>query len=287
VIRNPAALSFFDVIDRPAGLVRRSFRALYPIALFGSLVGVIPGVIQQLGMAAPGSDPTQVLGFAALVYGMAFVALLVWAVTMLAVFDGIRRAVDGEPAGIVTCYRTALRPRALGSLVLPGIAMGAGWVMCCLPGVVLSVLFAFLAPIIVHEGLPPLRVMGRSTDLVLHGNTRGVFPVLGVMLVGLLVTYAIQSIHTLPAMVLGFVVGFSQIATGEMTDPGQARERLAWINVATSIVAAFVVPVGYLYVASALTTMYRKTREQRDGAGLERALEERLAGATHGAPESP
>lgn len=284
---DPASLSFFDVLDRPAAIVRERFRTLYPIALLGSLLAVIPTVLQQLaaGPAAASADPAAMQEYMALVYGAGLLSMVVWGVTMLAVFDGVRRVFDDQPAGIGACYRAALRPRSLISLLLPGLALLVGWLMCCVPGLVLSVLFAFVAPIIVDERPWPADVLRRSVDLVIRGSASGFGPAVGVLFVGALVTYSIQSIHTLPAMVAGWITAFSQIGTGEMADPAQIQQRVIWINVMTSLVAGFVVPVGYLYVASAVTTLYRKHREQRDGGQLARDLDARLATEAGGAAE--
>jgi hypothetical protein len=279
---GPEALSFFDVIDRPAYVVRRSFRALYPVALTGSLVSAVVGALYQLLLTSGAGSPAVMPGMMALAYLVMFVGIVIYGITMLAVFDGTRRVFDGETGGVVRCYRAALAPRALLSLLLPALAMGAGWLLCCVPGIVLWVLFAFVPAIIVDERPHPARVPGRSFDLVRRGSTAGFRPVLGVLLVGMLVAYSIQSIHSLPAAVIFWIASFQRLGSGEAMNPQQLQAQLAWINVATTFVAAFIVPIGHMYVAAALTTLFRQTRERRDGARLERALRDRL-----GAGEAP
>jgi hypothetical protein len=285
---STAFLSFFDVIDRPAYVVRRSFRTLYPVALAGSLASAVLGSLYQLALLGgadvdPGSMPA-VMGLA---YLVGLVGMIVYAVTMLAVFDGMRRVFDGESAGTFRCYREALRFRALMSLLLPGLALVVGWLLCCLPGIVVWVLIAFVPAIIVDERPFPTEVPVRSSDLVRRGSTAGFRPVLGVLVVGLLVTYAIQSIHSLPAAVVVWISSFSRLSSGEAIDPQQMQAEFAWINIVTTFVAAFIVPIGHLYVSAAVTTLFRQARERRDGAQLEEALQERLGRGESPAPGGP
>lgn len=283
--RDLTTLSFFDVIDQPATLMRRHLRSIYPVALVGTLVGLVPTLVQQSPwMRGMMTVPDQAAAYVVILWGMIFVLAAVSLISGLALFDATRRALDDEPISIVDCYRVALRPMAFFGMLLPAIGVFLGYLCCCLPGILLISLFAFVPAIIVHERAGPGRAMERSVDLALRASRRSLLTVLGVGMVAFLVSYSIQSIHTVPAMVIGGIIGFGQASSGEIVDPQAFEAQLAWVTTVSAIIAAFIAPVGYVYVSSAVTLLYRQCCQQRDGSFVEKDLAERIRGLHQDSP---
>lgn len=110
--------------------------------------------------------------------------------------------VPGRRPQITDLFRTVEPhlPALLGAGLLAGVAIGIGYLLLVVPGLLLLTWWALLAPVIVVEGRPMMAAFGRSRELV-RGNGWRVF---GVVLVVFLIQAAVTAL--LAQVGSGFIV---------------------------------------------------------------------------------
>ncbi len=270
-------LGFSELIDLPVTLLRRPFRRLYPIALVGLIASGLPvlvtGTLNTLG------GPSPSVGMLAATMLAALFSATVGVIAQLAVYAAVRSALDGEEPELGRAWREALRPTNLVVLFVVALVIIVGLCLCILPGLVLSLLLSFVYAVLVGEPERGLDALGRSYELVRFrapGRRAMWVEVAGVLLVNVLLSQALQSIAQIPGAVLQIIHAMRQASSGAPSlgpSPG-----LAVIQVVTTLVSWVFVAVALIYSSGALTLMYRKAREVREGVELERAFQA-LAGA--------
>ncbi|MGH2961945.1 MAG: hypothetical protein ACRDL3_07110, partial [Solirubrobacterales bacterium] len=153
------------------------------VALLGSaiVVFVIVGVVAGLLQAAGG----VVLGLIAAIIRLAGQALYTGFVVKL-----VQDTRDGRRDQSVGDLFSAAAPAILSLIVfgiLFGIAVGIGFLLLIVPGLILLTIWSVGAPAIVAEGAGPIEAFGRSRELV-RGEGWSVF---GTLVVVLLIVIAI------------------------------------------------------------------------------------------------
>ena len=153
-----------------------------------------PGHQPSLGPAYPGAGPQfNVAGFALSMFGVFL---------FLVIFMPLCTGADAEYFGRIPRQGTVSRrklPAALlrlsgliGTQILAGIIVVLGLVLLIVPGIIFSLWFYVLVPVVVLEGVAGTTALGRSRELM-RGNLGKAF------LVGLLVG--------LVAAILGAIIG--------------------------------------------------------------------------------
>ena len=145
--------------------------------------------------------------------GLVVVALVV-SLVATTVFTGmvvelVADVQDGRRDATVGQLLSAVRP-ASGSLILVGIvaglAIGIGFILVIVPGLILLTIWAVFAPVIVLEHPPGLGALGRSRELV-RGNGWQVFAVIFVLVIGVeIVAVLIEAIASSAGLGVGIVV---------------------------------------------------------------------------------
>lgn len=160
--------------------------------------------------------------------------------------------------GIVIAYKAVFRiffPYMLTALLV-GLMVGLGFGFCCVPGLVLYALFAFVSQIMVLEGNPGFAAMTRSIELSALHRWR----VVGMFLI----TYVID-------LIIGGAIGFStEILLAELLQ--SPMEKFMVQQSATHAIALFLKPLW----AVALILLYYDVRIRKEAFDLQ-ILAQRLA----------
>jgi hypothetical protein len=178
--------------DNAAKLLLIVAVVVVPLSLIGALISnalissgedvrieTIGGQIQVEGGASVGE---------ALLGGLivAAIAVIISAVLQAAILRGAAQASIGDPVDIETSYRFGLRK--IGSVILVGLlvglAVGIGFILLIIPGVIALVFFSVSIPALVIENRRGTEAMSRSWNLV-SGSFWHAF---GLILVAALIT---------------------------------------------------------------------------------------------------
>ncbi len=135
--------------------------------------------------------------------GGAFAQFLAWIVQLIgtAIYTGfvvrlVQDVRDGRRDMTVGELFSAAAP-AIGSLIiwgiLSGIAIGIGFVLLIIPGLILMTIWSVGAPAIVAEDIGPIAAFGRSYELV-RGQAWTVFGVLVVVFLIMIVAFLIAGL---------------------------------------------------------------------------------------------
>ena len=195
---------------------------------------------------------------AAVPFTYAVVAATTWAVS---------RCYLGERPSIIESYR-AITPRLFPfvlTFIIVGLAQGLGFLFCCLPGLALFFIFAFVSEVFVLEGKEYFAAMRRSWDLVIGQWAR-------VIVVGILtfvVALILQSIITAP---------FQVITTVLKIDPYSNASLSVGQGLAQGIAQTLVLPVQTI----CFVLLYYDIRVRREGFDIEL-----LAAGVGAAPVGP
>jgi hypothetical protein len=190
------SLNVGAVIDRTFKIYVDQASVLLPAA---AVVFVLTAILSEVLISAA---PALVL--VALVISLVATTLFTGMVVELVadVQDGRRDATVGQLLG-------AVKP-VVGSLILvglvAGLAIGIGFVLVIVPGLILITIWAVFAPVIVLEHPPGLGALGRSRELV-RGNGWQVFAVIFVLVFGVeIVALVIEGIARSAGLGVGIVV---------------------------------------------------------------------------------
>ena len=180
---------------------RTDFRRLFPwVALF-SLPGQIAVFILRISIpdsnALTESSSLSTRDLRALIGGTALI-LLITVLTTLLITAGLTayltdRVLD-RPADLRACLRVGLSRLLplLGALVLVGLGLMIGFVLCLVPGIILFVRWNFASQAVVVERAGPIAAIKRSYWL-----TAGRFwPVLAIVVLSLLLAGIVSSVIT-------------------------------------------------------------------------------------------
>lgn len=276
------------LLDEAVRQSRRHFRAIFlPVAVpVGIAYGFLP--IAQLswlrslsGATEAGSEGLAAFGLvggllaflgttglAMIVQGLGYGALLVAAVD----------AVGGRAVSMRRAWGTVLSPRVFGTLCLAALAMGAGLMVCILPGLYVGLLFCLTLAVVADEGVRGLAALGRSRQLMTYNPTRdfGASPILKAFLIffaGWLVGTAVGLAIQIPLGVFQQVYMLRAAAEGRTADPTSVMADLMWIQVPATVLGMMVNTGVNVFVFFAVALFYVDLRGRREGQDLERAVQ--------------
>lgn len=176
-----AKLDLGRVISATFGVLGRNFLTF--LGLTALLVG-LPTLVVSLGTMDLIADPSRI-NFGADTLGMigfgGLLAIVTNAVLQGALVHGTVRDLNGRRASFGECLASGLRnflPLILLSIVF-GLAVGIGFVLFVVPGLMLWNAWLVAAPAKVAEGAGVLEALGRSAELT-RGNRWRIF---GLMLI--------------------------------------------------------------------------------------------------------
>lgn len=155
----------------------------------------------------------------------------------------------------------------LGAILLSGLVIGIGFMLCLIPGFIFATWFAFVSQVVILEGLGGTKAMGRSRELVRGFGWR----VFGYFVLTLLLN-----------IVLGWVLGFIGGLIAPMIASGPTGITL--VNQAIQqTINLFVAP----YFIVVMILLYYDIRVRKEAFDLEILSKSLAAPAGFAAPEKP
>ncbi|HVF33060.1 MAG TPA: hypothetical protein VM933_08485 [Acidimicrobiales bacterium] len=166
----------------------------------------------------------------------------------------------GRPIGAAEALSGTLRrlPALLAAAFLVLVAQGLGFVLCILPGIALTVLYAAVTPALMIEDLGPLEAMRRSWRLL----KPRFWPVLGIVALAWLI-----------ASFLGNLLGGIPSAVGALLGGS-----LAWLWIGVGAVLASIVSAPITAIVD--TLLYFDGRIRHEGFDLQVMAQDLDRGAT-------
>jgi hypothetical protein len=286
------------LIDEAVRQARRHFRAIFPaVGIPLALVGGLLPLAQRPYMAAlePAggrANPIAAIGGFGIMMAAMLLFMLVYGLGYAVMLAGAMDAVAGREVSMKRAWRTVLQPGTFGTLVLCWLAFGLGFACCILPGVYLGLLWSFVVPVMVEEGLRGPSALRRSGELTSYNPQRdwGSDPrvkVFLVVFVAYIAAYVVSIVVQLPLMSVQWFFMWREVAAGRRPDPAALMLKLTWIQVPSQMLAMLVQTAVHLYLSIGIALLYFDIRRRKEGTDLEAAivaLAEPLAGSAPLAP---
>jgi len=194
-----------------------------------------------------GDYATFIVGFV----GALLINALAGKLAQAGCFRAVADAYLGEQIDWRSSLRYALKrlPAVVGVSILVTILVGIGTVLCFIPGIYLWGAFYVAIPVVLVEGVGPMRALGRSRDLV-QGRWWATF---GVALVGYVLVFLISG------ALAAVVIGVAASGTSRNTVAGFLLNTLA-----TTVGSMLTTPA----VAAFTTVLYIDLRVRKEGFDL-------------------
>lgn len=256
-------LGLGDVLDGAFSLYRRHFASLFSTALLGFLPAVVWAILAVPIMVADPeqADPVMMAAFGGISLVLAPLMFVGMAVAWGALVRQVSQAYLGGEVSVADGLR-AVRGRflsLLGASLLWGMAVTVGFVMCIVPGILLSIMLFAFAPAVVLEEKGPVESLGRSRELA-----QGAW---GTIFLTYVVLYVITQV---PGTGLGvvFMGGVVFAAAVEMSE-GALMGMTAAYYALTFVIAALTLP----FMAGGITLMYYDRRIRTEALDLQMAAD--------------
>jgi hypothetical protein len=290
----PGPVPFTQLLDDALGWSRRHLKTIFlpsalPIAFTVGCVVLIQGLwFSQMGVS-PGSaaDPLKMMAGSLVLMLAVFVLLVVQMGGYVAMIVAASRAVAGQPVSMVEAWIFAFRLRTLGTVILTGLLLFAGYMCCCLPGIYIGLLLALIVPVMTLESIFGPDAMVRSRELASH-NPSGRFAadprvkIFVMTVVGYLISYGVGLVVQLALAGVQWAVMWRLMSRGENADPAAVGAQMAWIQAPANMIGTCVQLLMHLYISFGLALLYFDLKQRREGSDLEAALD-----AMSGPPAGP
>lgn len=280
-------LSTQAMLDEAMRQARRNFKAIYPsvgipLALVAGLLPLGQGLwfrslrFGGAGALAPGL-PAMLVGMAAMI-AVTLLFLIVYVIGYGAMLAAATEALYGRPVVMSRMWAAMVQPRALFTLVLSSMAIGAGSVCCLFPGIYVALIFSMIVPVMIEEKLFLADALGRSAALAAYNPRRsfGDDPRVRaflVLFVGWLIGVAVSMVVQMPLAILQQVLLFRGVASGQSSDPIALMSSLVWLQVPSQAMAMAAQVAVHLYVSFGLALVYVDVRRRKEGQDLQSAVD--------------
>jgi hypothetical protein len=243
-------MSIGEILSRGVSL----FFTRFGVFLAIEVIMVSPTLVLQLAL------PELAMGVGAILFILPMIVLgPIGSAAMLRV---IAQEYLGRPVSLGDAFKFALGRflPLLGTSILAGIGIGFGMVACCVPGIYLAIIWAFISQVVVMEDLAGSTAMGRSKDLV-EGYFWQVFGV--ILVVGLIVGIATAPITLTLALALPFQGPLNP------NNPFQV-ELTSYLNFAINRVFGTALNgIGQVFIAICTTLLYFDLRNRKESFDVE------------------
>lgn len=173
---TPDKLDINRVIRRTIEVLQRNWRSLLrPALLYLYLPGVVVGALQPDAAPFATHPAAPLLSLLLLIPYAAFEGGLI----RLTIADLRAEAISTDEAMAVG--RRRLWP-LLGLYLLTGLAVGLGFLLLIVPGVILALAWSVVGPVLIEENRPVMETFGRSAELT-RGTRLNIFGVFLTLLV--------------------------------------------------------------------------------------------------------
>jgi hypothetical protein len=236
------------VVSRTFGVIGRNFVVFLLLALvLAGIPQAITRYFAQTQAAASFSLTHSLLSFAFVIIG--FMAL---SVLQVALVYGSIADLNGKKASVGDCLATGMRflwP-VIGVSLLTGIAVGFGFLLLIVPGVLMGLAWCMNVPAVVVERKGVMEAFGRSADLT-RGHRAAIF---GLVVVYVLIVWIIDAV----AIALTGGLSFAALAQGQNSFNGVEWVLMTVLQVVQSLIGA-----------AGLASIYFELRSTKEGVGVE------------------
>lgn len=289
----PGPMPFRLLLDEALRQARRHFRAIYPaVAIPVTILATAVAAAQAIWFSRlktdVGSLGTPLLdpGYLGLVLVYSVLLMIAYSTLQVAVLD----AIAGRSIDLRRAWRFTLRGRVLGTLLLWYLATMASLLCCCVPGLVVGPLLAFVLAAMVEEGRFGFQAFSRSARLTGH------FPpgkwwesplvkVFLMMVVGVLLIYLVGLLVSLPFQLPMYIGMFRRAAAGQDIVGGVSS--WVWLQVPAQFLSSLVSTAVYLYICFGIALLYHDTRGRREGTDLRVGVEAAFPPSSSPLPPPP
>lgn len=185
-------LSVGRVFSRAASVITDNPVTVFGIAfVFGALPSLLINWFEQ-GLRGAMTDQYAQIGYGAVVLASAIIGVVLSALVQGGMVRATLAHANGERASFAESASTGLSVALplVGLAILMAIAVGVGFMVFVVPGIILYVMWAVASPVLVAERTGVFEAFGRSREL-----TKGArWKVLGVELVVLLTWWIISGV---------------------------------------------------------------------------------------------
>ena len=247
-ITEPAELDIGRVIQETFAVLGRHFVTFLILALI--LVG-IPRALVGLTQVSMVRAAAGALTFAgpAMYWGFlgGLVSLVTSAILQATIITAAASDLNGRPVSVGECLRVGLRAflPLIGLSILLGIAIGLGFILLIVPGILLWLAWCVAVPAYVVEQPGVFASFERSADLT-RGNRLRIFALACVFVVAAIIV----------TIVVGAVGGILSFATAGL-----------FVYVSAAIVSPVIAAVVGALAATLSAVLYMELRRVREGAG--------------------
>ena len=275
LLSSPADLGILAFIDEPAWILRRHLRPLLSVMLPARLLAVVPSTIGQVltwGVPTERADiPRMLLGHSLTLGGIGF-SMAVLCVGFGALAWTLERCLEGRPHPPREALRWALQPGVGFTILLVALIVALGSLFCVVPGLFAGMLFAPVLAIMAVEGTTGGAALDRAMALSRHGRNGPWFTSTTAWALVLtvsygLVNYAVGSLVTLPAGVVGGWYGIKAASEGMPVQDISTMLPMSLV-LTINLSGAFLYVLADLYLVSACSILYRRARDLTEGRDL-------------------
>jgi hypothetical protein len=270
-------LSLTRLLDEAVRLGRANFRTIFPpiaipLATLATLMSagqMVFTTMKDERLAIP-----AVIGFV--------LVALVWLVVFAFAYAALLRVCVDVAAGrrpvMAEAWKTLLDWKLVGTWVVAGLGLVAGWICCCLPGVILALLWAVCTQVVLEERLGPIEALTRSSHLMRHNPSRNIgdHPMLYVFLISVaaaIISQAASMLVSLPMLIAMGIAAIHGIVSGAKAEQMETLMQGAmWLQVPTQFFASLVQTAVQMFSLTAISILYFELRRRMEGDDLERAV---------------
>lgn len=242
-------MSIGEILGRAASLLFSRLGLFLAI----ELIVVSPALILQLALPdlaiSPGANVLFILPM-----------VVLGPIGSAAMLHVIAQEYLGQPVSLGDAFRFALGRflPLLGTSIIATIGVAAGLFACCIPGIYLAVVWAFVSQVVVMENIAGTTALGRSKDLV-SGYFWQVFGVL--LVVGILVALVSVPIN----LTLTLAMPFNDVVPGNPNNPFPVVRLTSYLNFAiTEVVSTALNGIGQTFTAICATLLYFDLRNRKE-----------------------
>jgi hypothetical protein len=292
-----APIPFTQILDEALKLSRRHLKSILlpisiPVAGAAGLMTLSQGFM-YLSMPMGGDPDGAIPDFRNMLgagIGVFVAVLLFFVVTIwghLALLVATTEVVAGRPVSMSRAWLFPIRLPALGTTMLWWLALVIGFVLCCVPGLYVWMIFGLFVPVMVLESRFGPDALRRSTSLTTY-NPTGAFtadPRVKIFVVGAvswLVGMALSIVVQMPMMIVQQVYMFHAMSSGGDKNPGEMMAKMIWLQVPSQMLGAAIQLLTQLYMAFGVALLYFDCRNRKEGTDLEKALADLDGGAPEG-----
>ncbi len=278
------------LLERAVHLTRQHFRAIYPAVAGPLAIAAVALILLQqpylnYAMETQQQDDIDLGAFMAnmaMVYGFAILSGAIHGLGTAVMLAGTLDAIGGTQVNMAAHWRWVFGPRVQGTILLIGAVILLGIAACCLPGMVLGLLFGLTVPVMIVERRYGIAAASRAVELIRYNperkiTTSPIAQLFVIGLVGVIISNLVALTAQLPLIIAQQVILFRSIAAGE---GDTIPEEWVWLALPQGVIGTLASVAVGLYICFTLALFFQNLRRGKDGYDLDAAMD--LLGAPPG-----